>query len=218
MNSPAAHGSERLCHAILEDARGQRDEILRRAQDAVKAILAKADAEARAAAAERLQAASAEGQRRREAILATLPMEVNRLKLAQIEEGLERIRNRVLQAIQENQSFDWREALVHLTVQALRPMSGSTFFLRLSRADLDGAGDSLAAEIERRAARPLLRLELGEDPEIRKGEWILQDEEGRQIWELGLEARLERLWPELRRQIAAQCGLVSLEEQNWSAS
>jgi hypothetical protein len=56
-------------------------------------------------------------------------------------------------------------------------------------------------------------VELGEDPSAKKGEWILQDEEGRQIWELGLEARLERLWPELRRQIAAQCGLVAQEEE-----
>jgi hypothetical protein len=91
-------------------------------------------------------------------------------------------------------------------------MSGDTFFLRLARAELDGAGERLAAEIEQCAGRPLLKLELGEDPEAKQGEWILQDEEGRQIWELGLEARLQRLWPELRRQIAAQSGLIAQHE------
>jgi hypothetical protein len=73
-------------------------------------------------------------------------------------------------------------------------------------------GGGLLEAIRRRWTRPWLKLDVGDDPEARDGDWILQDEEGRQMWYLGLEARLDRVWPDLRRQIAAQAGFVDSEE------
>jgi vacuolar-type H+-ATPase subunit E/Vma4 len=46
---------------------------------------------------------------------------------------------------------------------------------------------------------------------------IVHDAAGRQVWDNRLAPRLERLWPELRRQLAAQTGLLSPGESTGSA-
>jgi vacuolar-type H+-ATPase subunit E/Vma4 len=48
-----------------------------------------------------------------------------------------------------------------------------------------------------------------EDPGITDGGLVVQDAEGRRVWDNRLPQRLERMWPELRRQIAVRTALVA---------
>ncbi len=218
MTAPKPNGPEKLRSAILEEAGRQRKEILRRARESADHLLAKAEEEARAAADARLQAAQAEAERRREAIIASASVEINRLALAQTEAVLNSIRDEALELLRREEGFDRRTTLIELAADALKRMSGESCRLRLSRADLQALGPDLAEGIRRRSTRPLLKLEITADPLAKNGDWTLQDEEGRQMWALSLEARLDRLWPELRRQIVAQAGLVPKEETKASRS
>jgi hypothetical protein len=70
-------------------------------------------------------------------------------------------------------------------------------------------GEGLAGEIAHRVGRSPLNVTISSDATLTGGEVIIQDVEGRQVWDNGLLARLERFWPELRRQIAIQTSLVT---------
>ena len=212
MNEASAHGSEKLRNAILAEARAQSEAIVSKARDTANRLVATAENEANAAADQKLTAARAEASRRQEAILSTVSLETNRLRLGQVEACLNSVYDRALDRVRRGDGFDRHAALVHLAVEALTRMNGNGFLLRLSSADLSALGDGLLEAIRRRWTRPWLKLDVGDDPEARDGDWILQDEEGRQMWYLGLEARLDRVWPDLRRQIAAQAGFVDSEE------
>ena len=59
------------------------------------------------------------------------------------------------------------------------------------------------------SARSPLNLTISTDAAITDGGLILQDAEERHLWDNRLSARLGRLWPELRRQIAIRTSLVA---------
>ena len=208
MIAATSDGAERLRSEILDQAGREREEILSRARSTADQLIAQAEQEARHAADVQLQAARAEAKRRQEALLSTLSVEIDRLDLAQTEDLLNGIRERALDILRHGSGFDRRDSLIGLAVQALARMNGSGFILRVCAADLRAFGDGLAEDIRRRSGRPLLKLDAGRTRRPENGDWILQDEEGRQMWDLTLEARLKRMWPELRRQIVAQAGLA----------
>ena len=81
--------------------------------------------------------------------------------------------------------------------------------MKLSPSDHRALGNDLAGEIAGLVGRSLLTITISDDPTISESGLIIQDAEGRQVWDNRLPARLERLWPELRRQIAIHTGLVS---------
>jgi vacuolar-type H+-ATPase subunit E/Vma4 len=88
-------------------------------------------------------------------------------------------------------------------------MAGEAFVVKLSPADRAGYGAGLAEEIARRVGRAPLSITLSDETTITSGGLIVQDTEGRQVWDNRFVPRLERLWPELRRQIAVQTALVA---------
>ena len=212
MAASESSGPELLRREILQEARRQEEEILRRAQETAARVRAKAEQETEQLRKEKLDGARADAKRRREAILATVSVETNRMRLARIEKLLQEIRDGACQRIANEDGFSRRDALAGLSARALGSMAGERFVMRLSGADLQELGDPLRNEVQRRrtGARGDLRLEA--DPEARKGSCVLLDEEMRQRWDVGLPARLERLWPELRRQIATQLGFVEKPE------
>jgi vacuolar-type H+-ATPase subunit E/Vma4 len=212
MTAPGTDGPELLRREVLEEARRQADEILRSAGATADQLIAKAEQETEQARQGKLEAARSEAKRRQEAILATVPVDANRTRLARTEQLLRSIYDQARDQLRRGGGIDRRRVLIGLAVEALARMSGNAFGIRVSSADLRAFGDGTAEEIRRRLARPLLNVELGEDPEAKDGDWILQDADGRQMWDLGLESRLDRLWPDLRRQIAAQAGLVEKDE------
>jgi vacuolar-type H+-ATPase subunit E/Vma4 len=86
-------------------------------------------------------------------------------------------------------------------------MAGDGFVVKLSEADQTILGDGLAEEIAHRVGRPV-SITISYEPGITESGVIIEDTEARQVWDNRLVKRLERLWPELRRQVAVEATFV----------
>ncbi|MCX5813377.1 MAG: hypothetical protein NT178_12660 [Proteobacteria bacterium] len=86
-------------------------------------------------------------------------------------------------------------------------MAGSAFVAKLPEADFTMLSDGLADEIARHVGRPV-NITVSCGPDFKEGGVIVEDAEVRQVWDNRFVKRLERLWPELRRQIAVQAAFV----------
>lgn len=195
-----------LCEEILAEGRRRAEELREEARKSGEGLLAKASSEAEALRSESLETAQREAARRRERILADLPVELARRRAARVEALLESLRKGALRRLVDRRGFDYREALLFLAAEALGRMRGETFVLGLAPGDV--ADNGLVEEILRRAGRPGLTLTQVEDPSIMEGGLILRDAEGRQLWDDRLPVRLERLWPALRLPLARGAGLL----------
>lgn len=207
-----------LREQILADARQESDQILRRAQEAAEALLAKAAAEADKLRRERLEQARADAARRSELILATVLVEAGRLRSARVETLLESVRQEASRQLLAHEGFDYREAVTALAAHAIGGMTGEAFIVKLSPAAHKAFGEGLAEEIAGRTGRSRSALTITEDSTITGGGVIVQDAEGHQVWDNRFSARLERLWPELRRQIALQAELVGTKPRPGGAA
>ena len=209
MEAAGSKSRERLCREILSDAGRARDELLRNAQQNAEVILAEAEAEAEKLREERLAQARDEAERQKEMLLATVPVEVGGLRAARVETLLQSVHELARKLLLARDGFDYRETVIALTTDAIEHMAGDAFEARLSPEDRAAFGDALAAEITQRVWRSPVAITLVDDPAISEGGVIVQDSDGRQVYDNRFTARLERLWPELRRQIATQTSLVT---------
>jgi vacuolar-type H+-ATPase subunit E/Vma4 len=201
---------ETLRTAILADARSQAEQMLRQARGEAEELLAKAAAQADKMRQERLEAARVEAARRRTLQLARIPVEAGRRRSTRVEILLQTIHDDARTQLASGDGIDGRRALVTLAAEALGPMTGDVFVVKCSppiARQLNGDAGVLQ-EIERRAGRSGLRLTVVEDATVGDGGVIVEDAEGRQVWDNRLVARLARLWPQLRRQVAIATGLT----------
>ncbi len=196
-----------LVDEILANARQESSEVLRRAEAEAAALLANAAAEADKLRQERLAQAKAEAERRTELILATVPVEAGRVRAAQVEALLESCRVEVRRRLQTREGLDYGETLIQLAAEAVGRMNGAHFVVKLSPADHARYGAGLAEAIAHRVNHAPLNLTLVEGPALAGGGVVVEDADARQLWDNGLDARWERLWPEVRRQLALQAGL-----------
>lgn len=208
--APPNHNSpEVLREEILADARRESEAIVRRAQQDAESLLARAAAEADQVRRERLDQARSEAARRTELILATVPVEVARQRAARVEALLQSIRDEIRHRLLARDGFDYRDAVMSLAAEAIQRMSGNSFVLKLSATDHEVLGDGLAEEIARRVARSPLSVTISNSTPLAGDGVLVQDLEDRQECDNRLEARLDRLWPELRRRIAVRAALVA---------
>jgi vacuolar-type H+-ATPase subunit E/Vma4 len=200
-----------LCEEILADGRRRAEGILDEAREEGDALLAKAKAEAEASGREAVEAARAEAARRRDRVLAGVPIEIARMRAAHIEALLDSLRERARQELTARRGFDYREAIVSMAAEALKWMTGEAFVLCLAGGYQADLGTGLAEEVLRRAERTGVSLTLAEESSLTEGGFILRDAEGRQVWDDRLTVRLDRLWPALRLPVAIGAGLVEAE-------
>jgi len=198
MAGPAAADPEALCREILADARSRAQGIAREAARQAGALRTQAGEEAGRARQQRLEQARAEASRRVEAILATVPVEAGRMRSARVEELLQELYRRALERLAARDGYDYPAALHALVAQALAGMAGDAFVLRVAPGD-----GPVARAIARQVSRSAPRLDVLEDASV-EGGVIVQDADGRQVWDDRLSARLARLWPDLRREIVAR--------------
>lgn len=203
MTPPSPNSASLIQQEIFDDARQRQQEILQRARQEADAIIAKAEKEAEQFRREALSIARDEAQRRSEAILATVSIETGRMRSARLEELLRAIYDRAREQLRNRSGFDYRKTMVRLCVQALNQMAGTSFRLRLSAGERRTLGDGLSEEIQHGVERPIYPLQIVPDPGLREGDFLIEDASGHQVWDLSLDGRLERCWPELRRQIAS---------------
>ncbi len=209
-----------LQEEILAEARREAGQILQQAREQAASVIAAARAEADAVRRQRIDEARAEAERRTELILATVTLEASRLRSTRTEEILQSVHGEIRRRLLAREGLDYQEALITLGAEALTRMfrdskAPSRAFqprakgwVKLSPADQASFGEGVVKEIARRAGVPSSSLTLSADPMVTGGGVIVRSADGRQIWDNRLLHRLERLWPELRRQIAVATGLV----------
>ena len=194
-----------LCMEILANAQHECEAILRRAKTEAEALLAGAKTEAEKSRRLQQEQAQAEAARRKELILATVAVETGRLRSARVEALLESIHAEVRRRLGEKNCAD-RESVVALAAEAIGRMPANNFVVKISPANQAAFGPELAPEITRRTGRSPLNLSICADAALDGGVEI-RDAAGHLYWDNRLAARLDRLWPELRRQIALQTSL-----------
>jgi vacuolar-type H+-ATPase subunit E/Vma4 len=208
METPNPNAADNLRREILEEARRQQEEILRVAHREAEAILARAQEEAAQVRRVQMEVAQVAAKQQVEAILATVAVEIGRRRAMRIEELLQSTHDDARERLRAHTDFDLRRCIVSLATEALGQMQGNAFLLKVSPKDCSALGDGLAEEIQRCSTRPAFALQVFEDSNRAAAEVVIEDHVGRQSWNIGLEARLERCWPELRRQIAAHLPFV----------
>jgi vacuolar-type H+-ATPase subunit E/Vma4 len=201
------NSTEVLREEILADARKEGEEIIICARRDAEVLLTRAAAEADQVRQDRLDQARAEAARKSALILATVPVETGRLRAARVEALLDSVYEEVCQRLLTREGFEYREAVIALASHAISQMAGVDFVLKLSDGDYTILGDGLTDEIARRVKRPV-SITISHEPGITGGGVVIEDSEARQVWDNRLVKRLERLWPELRRQIAVETSLV----------
>jgi V/A-type H+-transporting ATPase subunit E len=204
-------GSETTSHEVLRDeiladAQRQATRVIRKAEREAKAILDKATSESQEERDSKLAAAQAEADRKRMLVLATVPVEIGRMRAARIEKELLALRDQVRSRLRDRKGFDYRETLEALAAEALAQMEGDTFILALSERDHKQFAARLAEAARKRAERPQVTVTVDDQPAPIAGGVVVRDPAGRQVWDNSLEARLDRLWPLLRSQIAQHLG------------
>lgn len=192
---------------ILSHARRESEEIIKRAREEADILLKKASAEADQVRKELLERARADAAHQSMLIVATVPVETGRLRAARIDALLESVHEEAFQRLLGREGFDYRKSLTILASDAISRMEGTTFVVKLAEIDQTTLIDGLSDEIAQHVGRPV-NITVSHGPGITGGGIIIEDAEARQVWDNCLMKRLERLWPELRRQIAVQAGLT----------
>ena len=209
---------EVLRDEILADAQRQAARVIRKAEREAKAVLDKATGESQEERSSKLASAQAAADRKRTLIFATVPVEIGRMHAARMEKQLLSVRDEVQAKLLARKGFDYGETLVTLAAEALSRMEGDTFVLELSEQDRKTFGAKLADLAPDRAGRPDITVTVGTQPSPIEGGVIVHDPQGRQLWDNSLEARLERMWPLLRSQIAEHMGLQANTEPSGGQS
>ena len=209
---------EVLRDEILADAQRQAARAIRKAEREAKAVLDKATGESQEERSSKLATAQAEADRKRTLIFATVPVEIGRMHAAHVEKELLSFRDKVRDKLLARKGFDYGETLVTLAAEALARMEGDTFVLELSEQDRKTFGAELADIVPDLAGRPDVTVTVDNQPAPIESGVIVRDPQGRQIWNNSLEARLERMWPLLRSQIAEHMGLQANTEPSGGQS
>ncbi len=209
MEAPDHNSPDRLCSEILAEGQRSSEQVLRRAREDAAALLEQTSAAAERWRQDRLVQARAEAARRVELTLATVPVEARRRQAAEVEALLEHIHERARHDLAELPEATRREAVTALAAEAIRQMAGDEFVVKIAEGQPSAIGNGLAEEITRRLSPFAKRLTVLFDTSLSENGPVVQDPEGRQVWDNRLLARLERLWPELRRQIAVRTSLVT---------
>lgn len=203
MKTPNQSSEQGLCDEIMAEAQRKADQLIRGAQQQAAALLAKTADDMESVRQQRLAKARTEGERRRKHLLATIPLERNRLRAAKIESVLQSIYVEVQERLNAHSNFDYPGTLILLATEAMKGMSGDAFVVKLSPTDHTELGEKLVREIAGRMGNsPTMNIKIEVDPSITESGLIVLDSEGHQAWDNRLSVRLGRMWPELRRQLA----------------
>lgn len=207
MNEGPTQSPARLCAEIVAQARHAAEETVREARERGDALIAAAQRAAEAKAERALAAARREAERRRNQLLATVAVETNRIRDTHTEALLTAVRDEIATRLVPEALPDYRAVVVALVADALRHMDGNEFTVALRPSDVQAWGEQFALDVAAATglAHPVLNV-VG-DPTIASGA-IVRDRCDRQIWDNRLASRLDRMWPELRGQIADRCELL----------
>jgi len=205
---------EVLRDEILADARRQAERAIRKAERDGQAAIDKAKDEVDQERNEKLAAARQLAERKRMLALATVPVEIGRMRAADVEQTLGTLREQARGRLAARQGFDYGRTLAALAADAISRMAGDAFVLGLSAADHKAYGETLVEQVQASAPRPDLSLTVDPQPAGISDGVLVRDPDGRQVWDNSLTARLDRIWPLLRSQLAEHLGLGAATESS----
>lgn len=211
MNPVNLNDGENLCRGILEEAHTEAERLLLQARQEAEALLITTTTTEEKAGQERLKLTQQECTRRKERMLASLPVEMARLRDTRIETLLQSIHDEIRHRLQIREGFDYQGTLIALATYAINRMAGTKFVVTLSSDDVVALGVSLNDSIHQHIDKDGLEIQVVSGPTMSEGGLTVRDNTGRQEWDNRLTARLERLWPDLRIQLAAMLPLVLSE-------
>lgn len=211
--------TEALEKQILEDARRQARPIKRRARRRAEEQVEEAREEAEQKRQEVLQKAREDAEAEAGRIKARTELEVANIRRRAREELLEGVRERAVERIKElTESEDYPQMLIRLALRSVEAMDGRRFELLIRPEDRDAHGEEVAEKLRRAAGEKLGRevtVSVAEETIGADAGLLVRREDGTQFCDQSCAARLERLWPELRQELARilELGEVEDEEQ-----
>ena len=191
-----------LADEILEDARRKAERNHERAGREARKILDAALADADRLTAGVLDAARRRAERLTKAAGATVGQEVRRDLLAAQENELAKLFDQALERLERRKGYDYPATLAALAAEAIRAMDTGHVVLGFAEGVRLLATDEWLADVRRRASRDVA-IDVSEEPEPIRGGVVVRSADGRLLVDNSFAARLARLRPELRRQVAA---------------
>lgn len=192
-----------LTDEILRDAQTKSERIRKRAERDAKKALEGAATEARAAGAKILDAARRKADRAVASILATVDQEVRRDLLAAQEAEMAKVFEAARARLADHTAHDYPAVAAGLAAEAIRAIGADRVVLELSEADRALATEAWLADVRRRAERDVAIEVAPKSVAIGSGVRV-RSADGRLFYDNSFEARLRRLRPELRRELAAK--------------
>ena len=191
-----------LADEILEDARRKAERNHERAGREARKILDAALADADRLTAGVLDAARRRAERLTKAAGATVGQEVRRDLLAAQENELAKLFDQALERLERRKGYDYPATLAALAAEAIRAMDTGHVVLGFAEGVHPLATGEWLAEVRRRAGRDVA-IDVSEEPEPIRGGVVVRSADGRLLVDNSFAARLARLRPDLRRQVAA---------------
>jgi vacuolar-type H+-ATPase subunit E/Vma4 len=191
---------------ILAEARSRAQRALQRAQRDADRIVREAKAAGRVEQERMMENMRHRVEREKKMQAARLQQELQRLRRQAFEDVVEQVRVEAQKELAElAESDEARPMLVRLAVRAIAAMRGDSFSLVLRAQDRERWGPSIAEEV-RSAVESELEREVSvqvADEELKaSGGLVVKGEGTRELVEQTLEARMGRLWDDIRGQVA----------------
>jgi len=205
MSDPTA----KIAEQILADARKQAAPALRRAEREAAEIRRTAAEQAEHTAAEIIARADQKAEVAAQRMAARTELDVENARRAAREAILQDVRARARKALcRSTAEPDYAERLTGLAMAAVSAMTGGRFEIVLRAEDRDAFGADLAAELTRRAPAELgrwVQVSVAADTiEGAGGGLLVRSDDARQVCDETFAARMERLWEDLREDVARE--------------
>ena len=195
-----------LADQILEEARSKAEPILRRARRKAEEAERRAREEAEERRDQILRRARDKAAAEEQRVRARAELEALNIRRSAREEIFNQVRAGAMEKLRELPADEtYPQALLQLAFNGLRAMSGRRFELLMRGEDRNRFGERLVKELRDRAADELgrqLTVNVADEQIQAAGGLVVQREDGRQLCDQTFEALLERVWPELREQVA----------------
>ncbi|NIA21893.1 MAG: hypothetical protein GWP05_08030 [Anaerolineaceae bacterium] len=206
--------SDKLYDEVLADARTKAERERRRGRREAEAMTRKIDGQIKAATEKIMAAARAEADLKRVQIMATVEIEVQRRRRAMMEQALQSVHQEAAKRLSELPDDRLAELQQRLAVEAVEQIPDDNLELALPEASHESRGaamaERLAEEADRRLDRNVIIRPADRPAEITDG-LVVRSADGSLEVIQSLSARLRRMWPELRLEVARQLFPEQLE-------
>ena len=192
-----------LSDEILRDARKKAEQTLAQAEREAEAILGAAAKDAEATVQKALEAARRRADAAAQATLATVVQETHRNLLEAQEGELAKLFDAARARLADRTAYDYPAILAGLAANAMASICADQVVIELAEADRAIAADSWLGEVRRRVGRDV-SISVSPQAAPIDGGVIVRSADGRLLYDNSFAARLRRLAPVLRRELAAK--------------